>query len=90
MKVNFHGALQKIIGRKTVELGITPGETVETLFRLILEKYPQCETELSDGQGGLSPRMHFFVDGVDVPYLPVQMKTPLDPDAKISIFPVAD
>lgn len=87
MKINFHATLRRITGRKTVELDLPGGTTVDGVLTAIFDRYPEMRAELLDDDGTLSGHVHVFVNGRDTPYLDRKLATPLAEEDTVDVFP---
>jgi len=73
--------------KKTVEIDLNHGATIEELVDQIVKQYPALREQLIDEQGNLQGHIHVFVNGRDVYYLEQEYQTPLKAEDKIDIFP---
>jgi MoaD family protein len=87
MKVNFYATLRAIVGKKTIELEMQPDSTAAELLELVLAQHPDLRPEIMDGENYLYGHIKFFINGREVVYLPDKMKTIIQPDDKVDIFP---
>jgi molybdopterin synthase sulfur carrier subunit len=87
MKINFYATLRSIVGKKTVEVNLTPHATARDLVELIVQEYPALRKELLDEDNEFSRYMKFFINGREAVYLEDKMNTVIQPDDKVDIFP---
>ena len=87
MKVNFFATLRTIVGKKTVEVDLAPRATARDLVDMVIRDYPALHTQLLDEKNEFSRHMKFFINGRDADYLEDKMKTVIQPDDKVDIFP---
>jgi MoaD family protein len=87
MKVKFYATLRQVVGTKMVEFSLPEGATVGQLVDEMLRCYPGLERELLDDQGRLYNHVHIFVNGRDAHFLEQGLKTPLDPEDELGVFP---
>jgi molybdopterin synthase sulfur carrier subunit len=87
MKVNFHATLRRITGRKTVELDLPGGTTVDSLLTAVVERYPEMREKLFHADGKLLGQVHVFINGRDAPFLDRKLATVLEEGDTVDIFP---
>lgn len=87
MEVSFYATLRQVIGRKTVEIPLPDGSSVQRLLDALLEEHPAMGPELFDQNGDLFGHVHVFINGRDAPYLEHGLATVLTPLDKVDIFP---
>ncbi|MFM8321503.1 MAG: ubiquitin-like small modifier protein 1 [Chloroflexota bacterium] len=87
MIVTFYATLREVVGGRTAEFSVPQGGTVRDLLDEMVRRYPAIGRELLNEQGELYPHVHLFINGRDAPYLEQGLQTPLDPDAKVTVFP---
>uniref|UniRef100_A0A7C3ASM0 MoaD/ThiS family protein n=1 Tax=Thermorudis sp. TaxID=1969470 RepID=A0A7C3ASM0_9BACT len=66
MEVKLAANLRQLVGAKSVDVDATPGETVGSVLRKLVERYPSLRPELFTESGELEPYVGVFVRGVDV------------------------
>jgi molybdopterin synthase sulfur carrier subunit len=87
MRVSFYATLRKIVGQKTVDIGLSEDPKLQDLLDEVLAAYPDLREDLLDEAGQLSRHVHLFVNGRSSKYLSEGMATPIDASQKIEFFP---
>ena len=87
MIVSFYATLRAIIGKKTIEIDLTPGATAQDVLDMVVAKAPALREQLIDKNNALQRHIKFFINGREVVYLPEQMNTKICPEDKLDIFP---
>jgi molybdopterin synthase sulfur carrier subunit len=87
MRVSFYATLRKIVGQKTVDIGLSEDPKLQDLLDEVLAAYPYLREDLLDEAGQLSRHVHLFVNGRSSKYLSEGMATPIDASQKIEFFP---
>jgi molybdopterin synthase sulfur carrier subunit len=85
-KVNFHAMLRDIVGGRTVELPIQPGQTVRDMLAVIIERYPALQPKFYEEDGSLTRFILIFIDGRNI-LLMGGLDAVIPEDAIINIFP---
>jgi hypothetical protein len=70
MRVKVYATLRPIVGERIVDLPLPEGSRVRDLAALMVERWPGLAPLMLDEAGGLSQRVHVFVDGRSARYLP--------------------
>lgn len=86
MKVKIYATLRPLVDAPYLELNSEPGSTIAEVLEEIVQRWPQLKPELLEGDGQLSGRIHFFVDGRDIRYLD-GLDTVIPEGADLRIFP---
>lgn len=86
MEVHFHATLRDLVGERTVDVPVEPGQTIRDMINAVIERHPDLQSRFFDDDGSLVPYIHIFMDGRNVRLLE-GLDTPITPEARISIFP---
>jgi molybdopterin synthase sulfur carrier subunit len=87
MKINFYATLRQIVGQKTVEVSLPDGADVQQLVAAVVAQYPALRPELLDESGNIYGHINLFINGRDAHHTDDGLKTLIQPDDKIDIFP---
>ena len=87
MRVKVYATLRPIVGERIVDLPLPEGSRVRDLAALMVERWPGLAPLMLDEAGGLSQRVHVFVDGRSARYLPDGVETKLFTGNEIDVFP---
>lgn len=86
MQVRVYATLRPIVGGPTAELDAGPGDTFRTLLNEMVERWPEMQSELFDGNGELSTGIHVFLNGRDIRYMD-GLDMPIPEGGQVRIFP---
>lgn len=87
MRVKVYATLRPIVGARIVDLPLPEGSRVRDLAALMVERWPDLAPLMLDEAGGLSQRVHVFVDGRSARHLPDGVETKLFARNEIDVFP---
>ncbi|MCJ7658384.1 MAG: MoaD/ThiS family protein [Anaerolineales bacterium] len=87
MKVHFYATLRQIVGKKTIEIPVEKQGTLQQLVDEVITRYPALSHEMVDEQGDLYGYVHVFVNGRDSRFLEDGLRTVVDPEDTVSMFP---
>lgn len=76
----------RVGGERAVDVPWSPGETVGTVLRRLIERWPGLDGYILDERGQVQRFVNVFVDGRDIRYLD-GLETRLQNDEEISVFP---
>lgn len=86
MQIRLYATLRPIVGRATVELNATAGDTVRMMLDELVTRWPDLKPKLFIKDGELHPSIHVFLNGRDIRYLGgLEMAIP--DETEICIFP---
>ena len=87
MVIGFFATLRPIVGGKTIEVALPEGTTVSELVDHLVETIPGLGDAILDEAGGLSRRVHVFIEGRSAVYLEHGLETKLSASQRVDIFP---
>ncbi len=87
MEVAFFATLRAIVGAKRVEIDLPGDARVGELVDALVARWPDLKELLRDESGGLSRRVHVFLDGRSVRWLPEGEATSLEGVESVDVFP---
>ena len=86
MKVEFYGVYRLSIGKKTVELELSPDATIFDALETVAQRYPILQNEMFDQSGNLYPYQPLYINGRNPRLLANGLHTVVKPDDVLSIF----
>ncbi len=87
MQVNLYATFRLIAKTKTLVLDLPAGTTVQQAVDVILAQLPELRSHWLNEDGDIHAHVHGFINGAEVPTLPLGWQTPLQPDAVLDFFP---
>ena len=87
MEVKFYATLRDKVGRKSVELNLPEGATIQQLIAEIIQCYPALQEDFVDGQGQLRSYVQVLVNGRNTRFLEGGLDTRLAEGDRVSLFP---
>ena len=86
MQVHFHAMLRDIVGGRTIEVPVEPGQTVHELIQAVIDQYPAMHDKFYVEDDTLASSIHIFVNGRNVLWRG-GLEARIPPDARINVFP---
>ena len=87
MRIHFYATLRPIVGGPSIELDLSQNATIRELIDELIRRFPLLAEPMLDEHGGLSRRIHVFVDGRGARHLEHGLDTRLSGNPRIDIFP---
>jgi molybdopterin synthase sulfur carrier subunit len=87
MVIGFFATLRPIVGGKTIEVALPAGTTVAALVDHLVGSIPGLGDAILDEAGGLSRKVHVFIEGRSAIYLEHGLATELSASQRVDIFP---
>jgi MoaD family protein len=87
VRIHFYATLRPIVGGASIELELAEGASVRELVEQLIRRFPGLGEVMLDAEGGLSRRVHVFLDGRGAAHLPLGVETTIAREQRIDIFP---
>lgn len=87
MEVKLFANLADLADTREVELDLDEGATVGDVLDALFAAHPALEEVVLAEDGDLEGHINVLVDGTNVRHDDEGMRTPVDPDAEVAIFP---